>query len=423
MSLNINSTQKEAFSKLSRLKCGALFMKMGMGKTKVVLDLARSRKKDYDFIVWIAPASLIRDVGYKGEIIKWGADLMDKIVFFTLESMGASVNKFLKLKEVVENFKTFCVLDESLAIKNIYAKRTKNLSLLSDKFTYRFILNGTPVTKSILDMHTQINFLSPKILNMTEAQFANNFMIYKVKKEWGSRPWRKWSKPANEKALVEIIKPYIFDCELCVDVEKEETIEYACLNIEERRAYKKFKEDAIAMYLDKSENFSFLAFAQRFQNFYCLCEDKINTLIKDVEIILKKGEKVIIYVKFIKEFNALVDILGRTKCCLYNGSVKLDVEEFKTKKDILICTYGVGSLGLNLQFCNNLIFFTPTFDYKLHEQAKYRIYRTGQLKNVHIKEYYTDTKLDDLVYECLSRKENLLNRMSKYISKKGVMNL
>ena len=62
--------QKNAVEKLSKLKAGALFMKMGTGKTKVACDLIRLKLKCIDVIIWIAPASLISSGKYVGEIKK-----------------------------------------------------------------------------------------------------------------------------------------------------------------------------------------------------------------------------------------------------------------------------------------------------------------------------------------------------------------
>jgi SNF2 family DNA or RNA helicase len=282
------------------------------------------------------------------------------------------------------------------------------------------------VTKSILDMHTQLNFLSPKILNMSEYQFANQFMIYKNKKEWGTRPWRRWSKPYNEKALVEIIRPYIFDCELNINVAKKESNKYLGLTREEEREYQDYKNEVVSLLeqsMQMGEEISFFHVAQKYQQFYCCCENKIAQLQEEVAAIKTRKEKVIIYVKFVKELGLLKNALGEKDVELYSGQHKVNLEAFAGDKSVLICTYGVGSLGLNLQFCNNMIFFTPTFDYKLYEQAKYRIYRMGQNKDVNIIEYYADTKLDEIIRGCLARKESLLNRMNKYISKKEALAL
>lgn len=45
---------------------------------------------------------------------------------------------------------------------------------------------------------------------MTEKAFADNFLVYFFDGV-DPFPWRRWSKPANVEALIEIIRPYIFN--------------------------------------------------------------------------------------------------------------------------------------------------------------------------------------------------------------------
>ena len=213
--MNSTQDQQKAFDKLSTLKAGALFMKMGTGKTKVAIELISSKQHLIDCIIWIAPASLIREHSYLQEIKKWSGGLNKPISFFSIEAISSSDQIFLEIVKIARNNKNFCVIDESLTIKNTEAKRTKRLLTYYQMFDFRLILNGTPLTKGLIDLYSQIQFISPKILNMTESQFAHNFLQFK-KDGW--RPWQRWSLPANEQALIEIIRPYIFDCDLEIDI-------------------------------------------------------------------------------------------------------------------------------------------------------------------------------------------------------------
>ena len=399
--------QEKAVAKLSRLKAGCLFMQMGTGKTKVAIDLA-NLKNDYDYIVWIAPASLLRMKSYKDEIYKWKP--IKSIKFWTVESLSMSDSRYLDLVNFVNKYKTFCIVDESITIKNVDSKRTKRLLSLWDKFNYRFILNGTPLTKSLMDLLPQINFIHPKILSMTETQFANTFLVYK---EDGYKPWRRWSKPANEKALIEIIRPYIFDCELDLDVKlNEEDID--CYNTYiEQEEYKKVK-DKFFKELEKDDDLNFFSMSQLFQHKYTICEDKQEKLIALLKQIKERKEKVIIYVKYLDEIEQLYKL--NLVFSVLTGQEKNDLNDFKEDIDILVCTYGVGSFGLNLQFANNIIFLSQTFDYKMKEQAKYRIYRTGQEKTCNIYNFYVDTGLEELIKMSLNKKEDTLINVKSFIN-------
>lgn len=411
--MNLNAEQAAAFDKLSRLKCGALFMAMGTGKTKVALDLVKSKQAVIDCVIWIAPASLLREENYHAEINKWTDGLTKPIRFFSVEGISASDVKYLEMLSVARSNRCFCVVDESITIKNTEAGRTKRLLDNYALFDFRLILNGTPLTKGLIDLYAQIQFLSPKILNMTEAQFANKFLCYK-KDGW--KPWKRWSRPENEEALIEIIRPYIFDADLDIPVALEEKDFDFDLTAAESEAYGNMK----AEFLSGKYEVGFLEAAQKFQNFYTNCTAKREALQSLITEIRQRGEKVIIYVKFLKEASALSDMLD---CVVLTGGRKDDLSAFKADKDILLCTYGVGSLGLNLQHANNVIYYSQTFDYKDKEQSKHRVYRTGQTRDVNIINFWVNVGLDNLIRKSLSKKQGVLQNVEKIISKEKALTL
>ena len=174
--MNLNANQELAIQKLEKLKCGALFMQMGTGKTRVAVNLLNKKSDKVNCVIWIAPASLLHEKSYIEEIEKWNPKV--PINFFSIESIGSSDIKFLEMLHIAQKQTVFCIIDESITIKNTEAGRTQRLLQYYSYFDYRLILNGTPLTKGLIDLYSQIQFLSPKILNMTETQFANNFLTY-----------------------------------------------------------------------------------------------------------------------------------------------------------------------------------------------------------------------------------------------------
>ena len=272
------------------------------------------------------------------------------------------------------------------------------------------ILNGTPLTQGLIDLYSQIQFLSPKILNMTETQFANNFLMYKKD---GYKPWKRWSKPENEEALIEILRPYIFDSSLDIPVPIHE--HNLCFNLlpSERIDYEEKKQ----RFLENKFEIDFFSVAQYFQHIYTInCQEKFDYLNQ----LVTKLDKVIIYVKFLDEVELLRKMFD---CVVYTGLKKGDLEEFRNSKQVLICTYGVGSLGLNLQFANNIIFLTPTFDYKHKIQAMHRIYRIGQTKECNIYNFFVNTGLERIIQKSLCKKENVLSHVKSIISKEEALRL
>lgn len=393
--------QIRAKEKLSQLRCGALFMKMGTGKTKTIIDIISEHSERIDCVAWIASASLSNDIGYLSEIDKWNIKGV-KIHKFTIEGVSQSDKAYIDLINLAKNNRVFCVIDESIHIKNLMSKRTKRLLQQGDLFEFRFILNGTSATKSLLDLYSQIQFLSPKILNMTEAQFANNFLEYEKN---GHRPYARWSKPHNEQALIEILRPYIFDQDLEIETKKKLICYNLKLSSNESYEYREFKYEVLS-----KGSLDFLAISQKFQHFYTISESKIKNLKK----IVSASQKIIIFVKFISEIEVIKEIYPHA--FVYCGGYKDSIKSFADcENGIMIMTYGTGSFGLNLQFCNEVLFFTPTFDYKQKTQAEARVYRIGQDKDVKIHEFYLNTGLDSLIKASLDKKDKLLKNIENHI--------
>lgn len=392
--MSLNTIQNKAIEKLSCLKAGALFMRMGTGKTRVALELVKSRQNDFEIVIWLAPASLLRSENYQNEIEKWSAGLQRKIHFFSIESVSASDFKYMNLYNLAKTYKTFCVVDESITIKNKEAGRTRRLLNIWNLFMFRLILNGTALTKGLIDLYSQIQFIHPGILNMTEAQFANTFLVYKKE---GYRPWMRWSRPENEAALIEIIHPYIFDADLDIPVSRHYVDVQTHLSDIEAEEYRSQKES----FLQGKYNIGFLEVAQKLQHFYTLCHEKVLKIQEIISNIQKRHEKVILYVKFIDEASILSEMFD---AALYTGARKDGIHLFEKEKDILVSTYGTGSLGLNLQFCNNIIYVTQTFDFKDKEQSEHRIFRTGQKKDCYIFNCWVNTGLDALIKKSLEKK-------------------
>ena len=405
--------QEKAIEKLRNLRAGALFMDMGTGKTRTAIEIVMDKSADFDTIIWIAPASLINSENYIDEIHKWYKGGKGDIVFFTLEGISQSDTAYLKLRDVAERSRNFCVIDESLGIKNSEAKRTKRLLQMWDMFDFRLILNGTPISKGLIDIYSQLQFIHPNILKMTEAQFANNFLQYRRD---GHRPWMRWSKPENEKALIEIMRPYIFDADLDMDINYITISKNVRLSNSEASDYADFKRE----WLKDKINVGFLAVCQKFQHYYTLCQAKIEWLTLTISKIRQSGDSAIIFVKFMHEIDFLI---GNFVGIEYSGRTKGDLSTIGKGNDLVFMTYGTGSKGLNLQAANHVIFLSQTFDmaHKAHGLA--RVYRSGQNKQVTVYNCFIDTGLDKLMQASLDKKYNVSQNIGNLISNKEALKL
>lgn len=394
--------QELAFNKLSKLKVGALFMEMGTGKTKVALDLIASKKNKVNYVLWICPFSIKQEI--EDERIKWHPEL--KIHIVGCETISMSSIQYIDILSKVAISSPFIVVDESLKIKNRDSKRTKRILELSQFAKYKLILNGTPLSKNVLDLYPQMQFLSPKILNMSFNQFKNQYCEYYVR----GRLKNKVKKQHNIKHLISLIRPYIFDSEL--DLGKSKNYHSIDYEIEDKVAY----EDIKRTFLRFDTDISFFSLATSLQRCYCcssLKKETVNMLINDIE------GQVIVFVKYLDSIPIDAE---RITGDISTQERKNVLERFKNGGfKVIYITYGCGSFGLNLQNCKNVIFADHTFDYAQRIQAEARIYRFGQKYDVDYYDVNCNCGLDRLIRECLTKKIKLLDEVKREIEQKGVI--
>jgi SNF2 family DNA or RNA helicase len=177
-------TEKELYKK----DVWALFGEMGVGKSKIALDIGAALIQEglIDGIVMVSRVALrenwLREVDRHCAI-----DLNIQV----LESTKASVKRVRALKppffissgvesysnrlykgqvfevtqEMVKNYRCLLVVDEAHSIKGHKSNRTKNMTALGNYCKYRGVMTGTPTPKDILDLYCQFQFLDPDILS------------------------------------------------------------------------------------------------------------------------------------------------------------------------------------------------------------------------------------------------------------------
>lgn len=396
--------QKEAFDKLSKLKVGALFMEMGTGKTKVALDLINSRKDKIDYVLWTCPCSTKTEI--KAELNKWYPDFDIEFDIVGIETLSQSSRIYSETLKKVQAHKTFMVVDESLKIKTAWAKCTRRCLTLGRESEYRLILNGTPISKNIMDMYTQMEFLSPRILNMSYNEYKYTYCILNTFKK-GYKTITYIQDQTNVEHLISKIEPYIYDSSLELDVKRNE---YNYTYEIDMDAYNTYKYELAEKFQDEGD-FDFLCMMTSLQHYYT----KYNHELVE-ELINEINDQVIVFVRYLDNIPDGADCLtGNTK------DKEKVVNDFKNGKiKVLYITYGCGSFGLNFQNCKHMIFADHTFDYAQRVQAEARIYRNGQTEDVTYYNIWCDCGLENMIRNSIDTKSYLLGEIKTEITKKGV---
>lgn len=383
---DVNTDQFAAINKLKKVKVGALFMEPGTGKTRVAVELINST--DTDLAIFIVPYRTKDNISK--ELDKWY--LKTKRMVVGVESLSNSDKLYIDLLLAVKKYKhVYMIVDESLKIKNINAKRTKRVLNIGKFAEYKLILNGTPISKNLLDLYPQMLFLSPKILAMDLQQFESTFIKRVVYQEHGhatnvNKHNNYISGYTNIDYLASLINPFVFEAKLSLDVLKNHVnIGYTIKKFISDYDYYKYE---LIHNIGLGGSNAFLEYTQLMQQSYCIEPQKLAILKRIIKE--KEVNNVIVFCKFIMSKNFI------QKNC-----------------NVKVLTYGKGALGLNLQKYNTIVFWDKTFDYALQEQAERRIYRLGQKDDCTFYHLNGNVGLEKMINKNISNKVSMLDSFKK----------
>jgi len=385
----LTDQQQAAIEHLNEWRVGALFMEPGTGKTRTAMSLINSTHCTDCF--WIGPLRTFPSV--QMEMQKWGGMKMPTSCW-GVESLSQSDRIYLNLvHEIEQSREPFIVVDESLKIKNAEAKRTRRVLEIGKMAEWKLVLNGTPVSRNLLDMWPQMEFLSPKILGMSLAQFKRTFCrITTVTKRIGS--WQRSREyitgMENVDYLHSLIRHYVYECDLHLNIEQKWHTKYYYISDGNRERYQDIKEDYLSdEMLEWRNNNIFFAMTTEMQMAYAQDEDKLRC-VRDI-LTERDPKRTIIF-------------------CRYIASADLCRRHFP---DCEVLTIQKSGIGLNLQQYDTTIYFDKVWDYALYIQSTRRTYRTGQEEDCHYYELTGDVGLERLIDKNISKKIS----MSEYLKR------
>lgn len=269
------------------------------------------------------------------------------------------------------------ILDESHNICNSTSKQTKGVMKL--KYENLILLSGTPNGGAYEKLYTQMKMLGYK---QNKKQFTDRYCNM-FTMESGGVKFQVLSKTNPYKNIDELNKILRDDLH-CVFLKTNDVVElpsqhFIPVNVPVTKQYKAFM---VNDYIDLGDK-EYIAGSPTEKLLYSryLCgadnQNKIDVLTTLLEGI---DDRVIIFYNFNNECDVLTKLCNKLKkkAFICNGAVK-QVDWFKKHdKSVLLVQYNAGATGINLQYCNKAIYFSPPLSSNLFEQSKARTWRLGQ---------------------------------------------
>jgi len=328
-------------------------------------------------------------------------------------------------------------IDESTTIKNPTAKRTKNILKIGDLAKYRRILTGSPVTKSPLDLFSQCEFLDPYHLGHASyysfrARYANM-----VKRNFGGRQVQLVVSYRRLDELADILDKFSYRVlkEDCLDLpEKVFTKRLIELTPEQDKAYKQMKQMALAM-LDNGEvmtTVNVMTQLMRLHQITCghfKADDGTTTALKNnrmdalLQLLEETDGKVIIWANYREDIKNIVAALkkayGDASTVEYHGGVdstlrQEHIAQFQQKNGptrYFVGNAQTGGYGITLTAANTVIYYSNSYDLEKRLQSEDRAHRIGQTGSVTYVDLIAENTVDDKIVKSLRNKINIANEI------------
>jgi len=141
---------------------------------------------------------------------------------------------------------------------------------------------------------------------------------------------------------------------------------------------------------------------------------KLERLEADLEEVAASGKKAIIFSQWVKCLEILKHQLKRFGPLEYHGQIpsqKRDgvLQQFKEdpSKHVILMSYGAGSVGLNLQFCEYVFLFDRWWNPAVEDQAINRAHRIGARGAVTVTRMLSLETIEERINEVLEHKRDL----------------
>ena len=145
---------------------------------------------------------------------------------------------------------------------------------------------------------------------------------------------------------------------------------------------------------------------------------KIERLKADMEEIAASGQKAIVFSQWVDSIKEVSSQISEFNPLEFHGRIPSKqrepiLKEFKEDPDrnILLMSYGAGSVGLNLQFCRYVFLFDRWWNPAVEDQAINRAHRIGAAGSVTITRMIMAGTIEQRIHEILEAKRELFREI------------
>lgn len=393
--------QEEALKLTKGKNKVAYYLDMGLGKTFCASE--KMLELDAKLNLIVCPKSLVSTWKQHFQVHYFYSNISDLTKekdFISENNKVAIINYDLiwRRPELLKLRNYTLILDESSYIKNESSKRAK--FIMKMKPDNIILLSGTPTGGKYEELYSQAKLLGWQITKKDYWKYFINTIDmdvggFKVKKVIGYKNTDRLKRKFREHGAVFMKTEDVFSLPEQID------IKVAC---KMPTLYKKFQKNRLVEVDDKElvgdMPLTRMLYSRQLASQYNA--DKIGKL---KELIEGTNDRLIIFYNF-KEELEIIKALTNRPLSIINGKIK-DLQAYENEEDsITLIQYQAGSMGLNLQKANKIIYFSLTLSAEQWLQSKKRTNRIGQSRTCFYYYLLTEGSIDEAILDTLEKRKD-----------------
>lgn len=291
-------------------------------------------------------------------------------------------------------------LDEAQRIKNRNSTTSEIIRAIPR--TRSWALTGTPVENTPDDLVGIFDFLSPGHLttSMPMGEMAKRSRDYIIRR--------------TKDMVMDDMPPKLYrDAEL--DLTPEQWMTYEAAESEGVIRLEEMEQELTIQHV-----FELVLRLKQICNFDppTGSSSKLERLVADMEEVAASGKKAIVFSQWVKSIDKMLPALQRFGPLEYHGRIphaKRDgvIDRFKHDPDcsVILMSYGAGSVGLNLQFCEYVFLFDRWWNPAIEDQAINRAHRIGAKGAVTVTRMLAMNTIEQRIAHVLDQKREMFDAL------------
>lgn len=289
----------------------------------------------------------------------------------------------------------FIIVDECHQFKNPTSQRGKALQKLLNTAPGFSLLSATPASNGWGDT---INYFIIFGFTKNKTRFNREFGIWE-QNFFGNRAVNQVVDYKHQDKLMQWYQSF------SVTVKKDEVLDLPPLTNEyiTFKPSKEYQEILTERMLDDRIFDSAPALMHGLRE-YANREDKLDYL-----KMLCEGttDNIVVFYQYDSERVAILDMLKDKTIYQVNGKSHSLPDDWEGLKDtVTLIQYSAGSAGIELQYANIVVYYTPTYSYQDFQQSMGRVYRNGQERKVTVYRFVTTETVEASVWHALYDKKD-----------------